>query len=216
MVEDRFFSLRVEMVKNQIIARGIKDERVIKAFLRIPRHNFVLENNLSEAYNDYPLPIGEGQTISQPYMVALMTECLRLKGEERVMEIGTGSGYQTAILAELAQEVYSIERFPSLAERAKVILEGLGYKNIKIKVGDGTLGWEEFSPYAGIMVTAGAPEVPPPLIAQLKEGGRLVIPLGESFSQVLTVIEKIGNKIRREEICGCVFVPLVGKYGWHS
>jgi len=216
MVEDKFFSLREEMVKNQIVARGIKDERVIKAFLKVPRHKFVSDRNLGEAYDDHPLPIGEGQTISQPYMVALMTELLELKGEEKVLEIGTGSGYQAAILAELAKEVYTVERFPTLAEKAKIVLEELGYKNIKIKIGDGTLGWEEYSPYEGIIVTAGAPDIPSPLIAQLKEGGRLVIPLGESFSQVLTVIEKFRGKIEKREICGCVFVPLVGRYGWQN
>ncbi|MCM8798746.1 MAG: protein-L-isoaspartate(D-aspartate) O-methyltransferase [Candidatus Omnitrophica bacterium] len=216
MVGENFFSLREEMVKNQIVARGIKDQRVIRAFLKVPRHIFVLEKDLPQAYNDHPLPIGEGQTISQPYMVALMTECLRLKGGERVLEIGTGSGYQTAILAELAGEVYSIERFPSLGEKAGMLLAKLGYKNISIKVGDGTLGWEEFSPYDRIIVTASSPEIPSPLITQLKEGGYLVIPLGESFSQVLTVVEKFGDKIKRQEICGCVFVPLIGRYGWQS
>ncbi|MGE4357496.1 MAG: protein-L-isoaspartate(D-aspartate) O-methyltransferase [Candidatus Omnitrophota bacterium] len=214
MVENGFFSLRQKMVNDQLLSRGIKDKRVIEAFLKVPRHKFVSENNITEAYDDHPLPIGEGQTISQPYMVALMTECLDLKGEEKVLEIGTGSGYQTAILAELALEVYSIERFSSLAEKARLALTDLGYKNIKIKIGDGTLGWEEFAPYDRIIVTAGAPEIPPPLILQLKENGRLVIPLGDSFSQVLTVIEKIGNRIKKEEICGCVFVPLVGRYGW--
>lgn len=215
MVEDNFYSIRDEMVKNQIISRGIKDERVIFAFLKVPRHKFVPEKNILEAYDDHPLPIGEGQTISQPYIVALMTECLGLKGDEKVLEIGTGSGYQTAILAELAHEVYSIERISSLAEKAKLILEELGYKNIKIKIGDGTLGWEEFSPYDGIIVTAGSPEIPPPLLNQLNDGGRLVIPLGDSFSQVLTVVEKNKDKIKKEEICGCIFVPLVGKYGWY-
>ena len=216
MVEDSFFHLREEMVKTQIISRGIKDVRVIEAFLKVPRHKFIPERNIQEAYEDHPLPIGEGQTISQPYMVALMTECLKLKGEEKVLEIGTGSGYQTAILAELAREVYSIERIPSLAEKAKIVLEELGYKNVKIKIGDGTLGWEEYSPYEGIIVTAGSPEIPPPLISQLKENGRLVIPLGDSFSQVLTVVEKVEGKIKQEEICGCIFVPLVGKYGWYK
>lgn len=214
MVEDSFFSLREEMVMNQIVARGIKDARVIKAFLKVPRHKFVSEKDILEAYDDHPLPIGEGQTISQPYMVALMSECLKLKGGEKVLEIGTGSGYQAAILAELANEVYSIERFPSLAERAKLILESLGYENVRIKVGDGTLGWEEFSPYDGIIVTACSPEIPPPLITQLKDKGRLVIPLGESFSQVLTVVEKFKDKLKKEEICGCVFVPLIGRYGY--
>lgn len=216
MVDRDFLSSREHMVKEQIVSRGIKDPRVIEAFLKVPRHRFVLEKDIYEAYDDHPLPIGEGQTISQPYMVALMTECPGLEGGERVLEIGTGSGYQSAILAELAKEVYTVERFPRLAERAGIILSELGYKNVCIKLGDGSLGWEEFSPYDGIIVTAASPEIPPPLIGQLGERGRLVIPLGESFSQVLTVVEKCKDKIDSRQICGCVFVPLVGKYGWQS
>ncbi|MCX5657117.1 MAG: protein-L-isoaspartate(D-aspartate) O-methyltransferase, partial [Candidatus Omnitrophica bacterium] len=165
-------------------------------------------------YEDHPLPIGEGQTISQPYMVALMTERLGIKGEERVLEIGTGSGYQTAVLAELAKEVYSVERLPSLAERARIILDGLGYKNINIKCSDGSLGWEDFSPYDCIVVTAASPDIPQPLISQLKEGGILVIPLGESHFQVLSVVHKFKERIEIEQICSCVFVPLIGECGW--
>jgi protein-L-isoaspartate(D-aspartate) O-methyltransferase len=214
MNEDVFLSLRQAMVEGQIISRGIKDPRVIQAFFKVPRHKFVQTDDISQAYEDHPLPIGEGQTISQPYMVALMSECLNLKGEERVLEIGTGSGYQAAILSELAQEVYTIERFPVLFERSRSILAELGYKNVQIKLGDGTLGWLEFSPYHGIIVTAASPGIPESLVEQLKEKGRLVIPLGESFSQVLTVVEKFKDKIQTREICGCVFVPLVGEHGW--
>jgi len=206
--------LRKQMVEEQLLPRGIKDSRVINAFYKVERHKFIPIEYRASAYGDFPVPIGEGQTISQPYIVALMTECLDLKGEERVLEIGTGSGYQAAILAELAKEVYSIERFESLAKNAQKVLDELGYTNIKIKVGDGTLGWQEFSPFARIIITAASPQIPLPLIEQLKENGKLVLPLGESFSQVLTVVEKKEGKIKTQEICGCVFVPLVGKYGW--
>jgi protein-L-isoaspartate(D-aspartate) O-methyltransferase len=209
-----FDILRREMVENQLILRGISDRRVLDAFRRVPRHEFVSEELKNSAYIDSPLPIGEGQTISQPYMVALMTECLCLRGQEKVLEIGTGSGYQAAILAELAKEVYSIERIEVLALRANQILERLGYKNIKIKTGDGTLGWPEFSPYEGIIVTAAAPQIPPPLIEQLKDGGLLVIPLNGRFSQTLTVIEKSKDRLKTQQICSCIFVPMIGKYGW--
>lgn len=209
-------SLRNRMVEEQLIPRGIYDERVLNAFRKIPRHNFVPNESLETAYGDFPLPVGEGQTISQPYMVALMTQCLDLKGTEKVLEIGTGSGYQTAILAELAYEVYSVERIASLAQRAKATLGVLGYANIKIKVGDGTEGWDEFAPYDGIIVTAGAPSVPGPLLEQLAEDGIMAIPIGDAFSQVLTVIKKAKGKITQEEICGCVFVPLIGKFAWRT
>ncbi len=194
--------------------RGISDQRVIDVFRRVPRHEFVPEDVASSAYEDYPLPIGEGQTISQPYMVALMTECLGLKGDERVLEIGTGSGYQLAILAELAREVYSVERVTILADRAANTLRRLGYTNFEVKSGDGTLGWEEHRPYDGIMVTAGAPKVPGNLLRQLREGGKLVIPVGGGFGQVLSIVERKGGGSRATEVCGCVFVPLIGKEGW--
>ncbi len=212
-MEDFSSSCR-QMVDKQIISRRIKDERVIKAMFDVPRHKFIPAEKIDYAYEDHPLPIGEGQTISQPYIVALMTECLKLKGEERVLEIGTGSGYQTAVLAELAKEVYSVERFPSLAEEARVILDELGYKNVNTKCSDGSLGWKEFSPYDCIIVTAASPDIPPPLIEQLKEGGILVIPLGENHFQVLSVVRKFKGKIETEQVCSCVFVPLVGEYGW--
>lgn len=204
------------MVKEQLIPRGISDRRVLEAFDRVQRHKFVPLDMQKIAYADNPLPVGEGQTISQPYMVALMTEKLALKGDEKVLEIGTGSGYQAAILAELAKEIYSIERFTMLAERARETLECTGYKNVKIMTGDGTLGWGEYAPFDRIIVTAGAPHIPETLFAQLKEGGRMVIPVGGGLSQVLTVVEKEDGRIKAHDICGCVFVPLVGKEGWKN
>lgn len=209
-----FSEIRNQMVETQLASRDIRDQRVLDVFRKVPRHLFVRESLRSSAYGDFPLPIGCGQTISQPYMVALMTQYLELKGDEKVLEIGTGSGYQTAILAELAKEVYSIERYEELAVNAQNVLDQLGYTNIHIKTGDGTLGWEEFSPYDGIIVTAGAPDIPKTLKEQLSDGGRLVIPVGGTFSQVLTVVKKTGDKYTQTEICGCIFVPLVGKYGW--
>ena len=168
--------MRKDMVDTQIAARGITDKRVLAAFGKVPRHKFVPEDFQDAAYSDHPLPIGNGQTISQPYMVALMTEKLALKDGERVLEIGTGSGYKLAILAELAKEVYSIERFENLAEAARAKMEALGYRNVVIRSGDGTLGWEEYAPYDGIVVTAAAPDIPQSLVRQLKQGGKLVIP----------------------------------------
>ena len=206
--------LREEMVKKQLIARGIKDGRVLEVFRRLKREKFVPPEVQKDAYEDFPLPIGEGQTISQPYMVALMTQCLELRGEERVLEIGTGSGYQTAVLAELAKEVYSVERINSLAQRTGKLLRKLGYTNIRILVANGTLGWEEFSPYDRILVTAGAKEVPQPLLSQLKEGGIMVIPVGDMYSQELEVIRKEEDSIKIETVEKCVFVPLIGMHGW--
>lgn len=205
---------RREMVETQIKARGIRDERVIQAMLKVPRHRFVPSSLISLAYGDHPLSIGEGQTISQPYIVALMTEALAPKEHERVLEIGTGSGYQTAILAELCREVYTVERIPSLSKNAMKVLEELGYRNIKFGIGDGTLGWEEYAPFDGIIVTAGAPSFPAPLLNQLAEGGRLVIPCGDEFSQSLYKVTKRGNRIEEEDLGGCRFVKLIGAYGW--
>lgn len=207
---------RDQMVLRQLIPRGIKDKKVLDVFRKVPRHKFIGEKFLTSAYADHPLPIGGGQTISQPYMVALMTELLALFGSEKVLEIGTGSGYQAAILAELAKEVYSTERIEDLAQQARTVLDEQGYTNIKIESRDGTLGWKEFSPYNAIIVTAGAPKIPQPLVEQLAEGGRMVIPVGSSFSQMLTLVEKTPEGIRTIEVCGCVFVPLVGKEGWSS
>ena len=212
--EVEFSSLRERMVATQIASRRIKDKRVLEVMAKVPRHRFVLPEYLDSAYQDHPLPLGEGQTISQPYMVALMTECLGLKGNEKVLEIGTGSGYQAAILAELSQEVYTVERFESLAERAKKVLSDLGYKNVKVIVGDGSRGLEEKASFDRIMVTAGAPILPKTLVDQLAEGGKMVIPVGGSFSQALLLVEKEKGKVKTTSVCGCVFVPLIGEYGW--
>lgn len=214
--DESYKSLREEMVNSQIIARGIKDEQTIEAMRNLERHLFVPENMRSEAYNDYPLPIGQGQTISQPYIVALMTELLALKGGEKVLEIGTGSGYQTAILAKLAKEVHTIERIKELSETAKKRLNLLGYKNIHFFSVDGTKGLPEYAPYQGIIVTAAAQEVPSSYFEQLDEKGRLVIPIGERYSQVLVLIEKKKGEIIHTEICGCTFVPLIGEYGYQE
>lgn len=208
---------RERMVREQIIRRGINDQRVIEAMLKVPRHIFVEEALSNRAYGDHPLPIGCGQTISQPYMVALMTQCLRLEGTERVLEIGTGSGYQAAILAEIAAKVYSIERVKPLYEKAqKILIERLKYKNIVLLVGDGSFGLSNFAPFDRIMVTAAAPDVPCPLIDQLNDPGIMVIPQGERFSQTLTIVEKRGGQLVRTEAGGCVFVPLIGKCGWQN
>jgi protein-L-isoaspartate(D-aspartate) O-methyltransferase len=208
-----FEVLRKRMVEEQLVPRGIKDERVLNAFGKVQRHKFLPKELETSAYADFPLPIGEAQTISQPFMVAVMTECLKLEGGEKVLEIGTGSGYQSAILAELAKEVYTIERFATLAEKAKKIFDELGYANIKVKVADGTLGWPSEAPFDRIIITAASPRIPLPMVDQLSENGKIVLPLGESFSQVLTVIEKKKDKLESIQVCGCVFVPLVGKYG---
>lgn len=207
---------RQRMVETQIIARGIKDPRVIEAMRKVPRHCFIEEALYSQAYSDYPLPIGEKQTISQPYIVALMTEALELKGAERVLEIGAGSGYQTAILAELAYKVYSIERINNLVIRARRTLDALGYRNVIIKFSDGTLGWQEEAPFDAIIVTAGAPTIPPLLIDQLASPGRLVIPVGDRWSQSLIRIIKEGDKIREEDLGGVRFVSLIGECGWEE
>ena len=174
---DVFLPLREKMVREQILSRGIKNPQVIKALRKVPRHEFVALPFHKDAYADYPLPTAAGQTISQPYMVALMTELLEIYGDETVLEIGTGSGYQTAVLAEMVQTVYSVERIENLSLEADLTLLRLGYKNVKLHVGDGTLGWEEFAPYDRIIVTASAPNLPQPLVDQLKEGGKMVIPL---------------------------------------
>jgi len=208
--------LRRKMVEEQIIARGIKDKKVISAFLKVPREEFVPEDLRKYAYIDSPLSIGEGQTISQPYIVALMTEALKLKGGEKVLEIGTGSGYQSAILAEIGCEVYSVERIESLAKKAENILRKLGY-NVKIKIGDGTLGWEEYSPYDRIIVTAAGPKIPDTLLFQLSENeGRLIMPVGDRFFQDLILVIKRGKEIEKINLGGCQFVPLIGKEGWEK
>lgn len=211
-----FQKAREEMVNSQIKARGISDSRVIEAMLKVPREKFVPKEFIEFAYDDSPLSIGEGQTISQPYMVALMTEKLNLQGTEKVLEVGTGSGYQTAILAELARFVISIERIETLAKLAEARLLNLGYKNIKIICGDGTLGYSPEQPYDRILVTAGAPHIPKALLEQLVEGGRLVIPVGDRYSQTLVVVEKVDNEFKTESVCSCIFVPLLGDNGWKN
>lgn len=208
-----YLDKRRRMVKEQIRSRDVQDGRVLKAMEKVPRHRFVPEAMIEQAYDDSPLPIGHGQTISQPYTVAFMTEALQLDGHEKVLEIGTGSGYQTAILAELAHEVYSIERIPELTEPAERILRELGYRNIQIRSGDGTLGWPEQAPFQAIIVTAGAPEIPEPLIAQLAESGRLVIPVGDRAGQAMIRLTKKGGETVRESLGPFRFVELIGRYG---
>ncbi len=211
-----FPRVRLKMVEEQLISRGVKDPRVIAAMQKIPRHLFVEEALQNQAYTDHPLPIGEKQTISQPYIVALMTEALELKGTEKVLEIGAGSGYQTAILAELAQKVFSIERIRSLAIKARKLLFELGYFNVEIKIFDGTYGWVEEGPFDAIIVTAGGPEIPKPLLDQLAVGGRLVIPVGDAYVQDLIRLRKKEDGIHKEDLGGCRFVKLIGKYGWEN
>jgi len=209
-----FKKSRERMVSEQIYRRGISDKEILDVFKTVPRHCFVPEAQISSAYGDYPLPIGCGQTISQPYIVALMTKELEISPGMKVLEVGTGSGYQTAILSALGARVYSLERIPELADRAKELLSSLGFE-ATIKVGDGTLGWPEHAPYERIIVTAAAGSMPKPLIDQLAIGGRLVLPLGGGFSQELTVLNKVSEEqIREERICSCVFVPLIGRYGF--
>lgn len=202
------------MVHEHLVGRGIEDPSVLQAMAKIPRHSFVESALADQAYNDEPLPIGERQTISQPYMVALMTESLELTGSERVLEIGTGSAYQTAVLAELCLNVFSVEKFCSLAERARVILDALNYYNVALHVGDGTLGWPEQSPFDAIIVTAGSPEVPRPLVEQLSLRGRLVLPIGDEHSQILKRYRRTLSGFQEEDLGDCRFVKLLGRYGW--
>jgi len=205
---------RERMVKNQLIARDIRDERVLQAMGKIPRHLFVQEALAGEAYNDHPVPIGEKQTISQPYIVALMTEALELKGSENTLEIGTGSGYQTSILAELSSRVYTIERIKSLLIKARKLLAKLGYDNILFKAFDGTLGWKEYAPFDAIMVTAGSPNIPKPFKEQMADNGRMIIPVGDRYTQELIKITRKGEDFEQEGLGGCRFVNLIGVHGW--
>ena len=205
---------RERMVKNQLVPRGIKDQGVLRVMGEIQRHLFVEEALVGEAYNDHPLPIGHKQTISQPYIVALMTQALELTGQEKTLEIGTGSGYQTAILAELSETVYTVERIRPLLEKSRELLEKLGYTNIRFKAFDGTLGWKEHAPFDAIMVTAGAPKIPQPLLDQLTDGGRMVIPIGNKYSQDLIKLTKRKDTYREENLGGCRFVDLIGVHGW--
>ncbi|MDH5202238.1 MAG: protein-L-isoaspartate(D-aspartate) O-methyltransferase [Nitrospirota bacterium] len=209
-----FQELREFMVNIQLILRGIKDKRVLNAMRKVPRHLFIDESLQYKAYDDMALPIGEGQTISQPYMVAVMTELLELKGNEKVLEIGTGSGYQGAILAELSREVYTIERVDVLAQKAEERFRSLGYTNIHVKAGDGTLGWPEEAPFDRIMITAAAPKIPDVLMEQLSEEGIIIAPVGERFSQQLLKCTKSKGKYSDEYHTPCIFVPLIGEYGW--
>jgi protein-L-isoaspartate(D-aspartate) O-methyltransferase len=212
----RFARERERMVEEQLIARGVRDPRVIEVMRRLPRHVFVDEALRDRAYGDHPLPIGEGQTISQPFIVGRMTELLQLAGREKVLEVGTGCGYQAAVLAELAERVCTMERIPRLASRARETLERLGYRNVWVRTANGTLGWPDEAQFDRILVAAGGPGVPPPLFEQLAEGGRMVIPVGEVTGQVLQVIEKVQGTMRVTQDSGCVFVKLVGKYAWES
>jgi protein-L-isoaspartate(D-aspartate) O-methyltransferase len=205
---------RNRMVDDQIVTRGVKDERVLAVMRRVPRHEFLPEAIRGMAYADNALPLGEGQTMSQPYMVALMSALLELKGEERVLEIGTGSGYQAAVLAELCGKVYTVERIKSLADKARAALDRLGYRTVAIKVYDGTYGWKEMAPFDAIIVTAGSPDIPTPLVEQLKEGGRMVIPVGERFGQELVKVTRTAEGIVTDRNVPCVFVPLIGNHGW--
>ena len=208
---DPFASKRQAMIEKDIKGRGVTDRKVLEAMARIQRHLFVDEKNRVMAYEDHPLPIGEGQTISQPYVVAIMTETLKLKSTDRVLEIGTGSGYQAAVLAEIAKEVYTIEIRKSLAETAAKRLKDLGYKNVKVKYADGYYGWEEYGPFDAIIITAAANHIPAPLIRQLKEGGRLIIPLGSTvYYQTLTVGTKRKGDLDVEQMGAVSFVPMVG------
>jgi protein-L-isoaspartate(D-aspartate) O-methyltransferase len=213
-MENEFQTERRFMIENHLRARGITDQRVLSAFEEVSRHRFVADSDIRESYADHPLSIGEGQTISQPYIVGLMTQALRLKPSDRVLEIGTGSGYQTAILAHLAGRVYTVERIEDLLVSAIERLGRLGLGNIDFRLGDGTTGWEEEAPFDCIMVTAAAPEVPPSLVGQLDYGGRMVIPVGPVGSQDLTLLRKKGDDLERRHLCGCVFVKLIGREGW--
>lgn len=202
------------MVEEQIRKRGVKSGVLLEAMTRVPRHLFVPEELASRAYEDRALGIGEQQTISQPYMVASMTEYLELRGDEGVLEVGTGSGYQAAILAELAREVITVEQNVALAESARARLDSLGYRNVRVEIGDGTFGWPEAAPFDGILVAAAAPAIPQPLVTQLADGGRLIIPVGASDKQMLMRVRKRGGEITQEKLFPCQFVPLLGRYGW--
>lgn len=213
-MSDPYQIQRHQMVEYQLKERGVRDIRVLEAFRKVPRHEFIPKDLRDKAYRDSPLPVGENQTISQPYMVAAMTELAEIEPGDRVLEIGTGSGYQAAILAELGAEVYTIERIPELAEKAEETLHRLDYSMVYTRVANGTLGWEEEAPFEAIIVAAGAPEIPRPLLEQLDEDGRLVIPLEEGASQVLYVIRRMQDGYRKERGERCTFVPLIGEHGW--
>ncbi len=211
---DDFAFLRHEMVEQQLRRRGINDERVLRAFDKVPRHLFVAERMRRAAYDDMPLPIGYDQTISQPYIVALMIGLLDLQGDERVLEVGTGSGYQAALLGRLAGEVHTIELVPELGQEAARLLAELGYDNVHVHIGDGTLGWPPAAPYPAIIGAAAAPLVPPPLLEQLADGGRLVLPVADKYDQLLKVIRRQDNDYDERVVAPVAFVPMRGKHGW--
>lgn len=213
---DLFVRARKTMVETQLLPRGIRQKEVLDAMLAVPRHLFVEEGLREQAYSDFPLSIGAGQTISQPFIVAYMTEQLELTGGEKILEIGTGSGYQAAVLSHIATRIFSVERISDIAARTRKLLDGLHYTNVLIRVGDGTQGWAEHAPYDAIIVTAATPEVPPALIEQLVEGGRLVVPVGSEQTQELTKITKKRGRIIKETLGGCRFVKLIGKDGWQG
>ncbi|MBL7102712.1 MAG: protein-L-isoaspartate(D-aspartate) O-methyltransferase [Bacteroidales bacterium] len=211
--KDQYATQREDMVRYQIKARGVKDKKVLDAMLKVERHLFVPPEYISQAYEDHPLPVGEGQTISQPYIVALMTEVLDPDSTKRVLEIGTGSGYQAAVLAEICDSVYTIEIFESLGTKAKNLLKVLDYDNVKVKIGDGYKGWEEHSPFDAIIVTCAPTHIPQPLKDQLTEGGKMIIPVGESYAQELVLLEKKNGRIVQKDIIAVRFVPMINGKG---
>jgi protein-L-isoaspartate(D-aspartate) O-methyltransferase len=211
---DRFAEARRAMVESQLRRRSIRDDRVLRAMGSVPRHEFVLPPYINKAYDDEPLPIGHGQTISQPYIVAAMLAAAALAGTERVLEIGAGCGYQAALVSLLAREVYTVEFLPDLARTAAGRLERLGYTNVHMRCGDGTLGWPEHAPYDAILIAAAAPRIPEPVLGQLAENGRLIAPVGDDFNQEIQIVRKAEGRLHVEHGVPCRFVPLVGKYGW--
>jgi protein-L-isoaspartate(D-aspartate) O-methyltransferase len=217
MLESQEFAPQLaNMIETQLRRRGVKDAGVLTAMETVPRHEFVPEQFRARAYEDVPLPIGAGQTISQPYIVAAMTTALHVRPDERALEIGTGCGYQAAVLSQMAKEVFSVERRPELALSASERLARLGYANVHVHCGDGTLGLQEFAPFDAILVAAAAPAIPEPLLAQLGDGGRMILPVGNTEHQELQLIEKRGNSFHKSALEGCRFVPLVGCHGWQE
>ena len=205
---------RLKMVEKQLKARGIRDHRMLEAFLEVPRHHFVPAKWIERAYDDGPIPIGHDQTVSQPYMIAAMVQAARVSPGNRVLEIGTGSGYQAALLSAMKAQVFTVERIPELARQALSRFDELGYRDLHVRVADGTLGWEEYAPFESIIVGAASPRIPEPLLGQLNESGRLVIPVGRDYSQVLHIVSRRGDGYRTNRAERCIFVPLIGKYGW--
>lgn len=211
--DDKFNGQRMQMVERQIKSRGVTDQATLEACMKVPRHRFVLPQYINSAYNDSPLPIEEGQTISQPYIVAFMTEALSLKRTDKILEIGTGSGYQAAILAEICDSVFTIEIFPKLGEKAIELFAELGYKNIFVKIGDGYKGWSEHAPFDAIIVTCAPSKIPEPLKNQLAEGGRMIIPVDDLYGQSLILLEKRKGKLREEKVLPVRFVPMINEKG---